>query len=151
MFLTNSSVHPRDHVIKLCDSLQKFMELLRSGLLKNKALIGTDHDKQFHFEMEAGFKQLEAEMNEYIQKLNLDKYDDGSSESGLTEHDENTDDSDISVPLRTRKGRKRNNTALQISPSDLQRRKPDPPPNLPKLPLHKKPPPPPVPPPSDSS
>lgn len=113
IFLSNHFEHPKEHVERLCLSLNIFLDYIRMGLAHNKQLISSDHDKRFHFEMEAGFKQLEAEIKEYIHKINIaEKSDDLSSESNFTEHDDDTEDgSEHETPRRERKrGRKRCNT-----------------------------------------
>jgi len=170
IFLNPELPQPREHVRMLCDSLFEFLNHIRDGLSKNKQIITTDHDKHFHFEMEAGFKQLEAEIKEYISKAHLERTDpDQSSESGLTEQDDDTtDDSEATTPRGRRNraspalaslsvtGRKRTNTTLPLTDSYPRRKeKTESPlisprattPKMPKLPAHKKPPPPAIPPP----
>ena len=84
-FLPNYKDFPKENVLKLCDSLKEFLEDIRIGLGHNKRLITTDNDKKFHFEMETGFKQIEAEILEYFSKI---VYDTDNNDASLTEQDE---------------------------------------------------------------
>lgn len=116
IFLANYKEHPQEHVAQLCDSLNDFLEYIREGLSHNKQLIVTDHDKRFHFEMEGGFKQLEGEILEHIRACSFVLEPDRSSESVLTEFDEETDD--MSDPITPRLHRKKSHS------SQIPRRKP---------------------------
>ena len=109
IFLGSGADQPLEHIVTLCSALEVFLEYIRVGLSHNKMMITTEHDKQFHFEMEGGFRQLESEIGNYIQLQRVDAdAPDTTPSMGASSHNASDDEADPTAPPKKPTGDSRN-------------------------------------------
>lgn len=130
-FLPEYHIHPQIHVAALCDALHKFMDLVREALNIHKQLIKTEQEKNFHYELEIGFAQLQAQIGFYLRgvpNFSSDEEDDDDDNDILS--DTSTPSSTFTSPVKPKskpkfssptlrsnipRGRKRSQTTVEFA------------------------------------
>eukprot|EP01102_Stenamoeba_stenopodia_P020621 TRINITY_DN8117_c0_g1_i1.p1 TRINITY_DN8117_c0_g1~~TRINITY_DN8117_c0_g1_i1.p1 ORF type:complete len:1469 (+),score=306.22 TRINITY_DN8117_c0_g1_i1:1546-5952(+) len=70
-FLGNAEMlnsHPREMITRLCEKLKDFLKGCADGLRLHRSLIDDEFGQVFHREVQAGFLQLQNQVNEYLAK-----------------------------------------------------------------------------------